>query len=130
VTGKRAPEQVIEAAALNRRVQIQTETSTQDSYGQPVMTWTTVYTCWAEIAPYISARGSGIIFAGEEFLSRATTEITIRWTSMLSIEPNMRVIYTEVTSGVVHTYNVESVLNPGQANRQMIIKAYELDSGE
>jgi hypothetical protein len=42
----------------------------------------------------------------------------------------MRVLYTEATTGVVHTYNIESLSNPDQMNRQLVLLVYELDAAE
>lgn len=114
------------AGALNRRIQIQQQATAQDSFGQPQQTWTTIYTAWAEI----SVQNSQLIYATAEFVSKATHRITLRWTSSLVVQPNMRVIYTEATTGVTHTYNVEALLNTEQRDRRLVILAYELQGAE
>jgi SPP1 family predicted phage head-tail adaptor len=118
--------QVVDVGALNRRVQIQQQTSTQSGSGAPLQTWSTIYTAWAEI----SVQTSQLLYETAEFVSKVTHRITMRWTSSVVIQPNMRVIYTENTTGVVHTYNVEAILNLEQRNRMLVILAYELNANE
>lgn len=114
------------AGKLNRRVQIQQQATTQDSFGQETQAWTTVYTAWAEVA----VQTSQLIYATAEFISKVTHRITMRWTSSIVIQPNMRAIYTEQTTGVVHTFNIEALLNVDQRNRTLILLAYELAANE
>jgi len=99
--------QLIDAGSLNRRVQIQSQISGQASDGSILQTWTTVYTGWANV----DVQRSQLINATAEFVSKATHR-----TSSIVIQPNMRAVYTEATTGVVHTYNVEAILNPEQRN--------------
>ena len=118
--------QVVDVGSLNRRVQIQQQVTAQDEFGQPQATWNTIYTAWANI----SVQNSQLLYQTAEFVSKVTHRITLRWTSSIVIVPNMRVIYTEATTGVVHTYNVEALLNTDQRNRMLIILAYELNANE
>ncbi len=111
---------------LNRRVQIQSQTTSQDAAGQPLATWSTVYTCWASI----DVQQSQLIYSTAEFISKVTHRITMRWTSSVVIQPNMRIVYAEATTGVVHTYEIEALLNDQQRNRQLIVLAYELNGAE
>lgn len=111
---------------LNRRIQIQQQATTPGPLGQPSSTWTTVYTCWASI----DVQNSQLIYATAEFVSRVTHLITMRWTSSVVIQPNMRIVYTEAKTGVVHTYNIEALLNTKQANRKLVALCYELNASE
>lgn len=111
---------------LNRRVQIQTQTTTQDSAGQPRATWTTQYTCWAAI----DIQQSQLLYSTAEFIEHVAYRITIRWTKSFVVQPNMRLIYTEPSTGIVHTYNVEAVINPQAGNVWVTVLAYELDGAE
>ena len=92
------------AGKLNRRIQIQTQSTSQDAFGQELQTWTTVYTCWASI----DVQRSQMVYNPSKFMSKAVVRITMRWTSSVVIEANMRILYTEPTTGVVHTYNIEA----------------------
>jgi SPP1 family predicted phage head-tail adaptor len=111
---------------LNKRVQIQTQTTAQDAFGQPQQTWTTVYTAWAGI----DIQTSQLIYATAEFVSKVTHRITLRWTFSVVIAANQRVVYTEPTTGVVHTYEIQALLNIKQANRELVLMCYELDGAE
>ncbi|MBB6144720.1 SPP1 family predicted phage head-tail adaptor [Silvibacterium bohemicum] len=114
------------AGKLNRRIQIQQQATTQDSLGQPQQTWTTIYTCWAEI----DFQRSQLLYETSAFVSKVTHRITIRWTSSVVIQPQMRIVYTEATTGVMHVYNIEALLNTNQRNRELIAICYELDAAE
>ncbi len=114
------------AGQLNRRIQIQTQTTTQDATGQPQQSWATAYECWAKI----DIQNSQLIYSTAEFMSKVTRRITIRWTSSVVISANQRIVYTEPTTGIAHTYNIEAVLNDQQRNRMLILMCYELDASE
>jgi head-tail adaptor len=113
------------AGPINRRVQVQTQSSVADAFGQPQQTWTTVRTVWASI----DVQGSQLLYNTAEFVSKSVTRIMVRWTSSFVYLPNMRIVYTEATTGVVHVYNIESVTNVKQGNRDVMLLAYELDAG-
>jgi SPP1 family predicted phage head-tail adaptor len=113
---------MIAAGPRNRRISIQSQSTTQDAAGGPLQAWTTAYKCWASI----EIQNSQLIYSTAEFMAKAAYRITILWTSSVVITPNMRVVYKEPTTGVVHTYEIESLLNTKQANRELVIMAYEL----
>lgn len=112
--------------SLNRRIQIQSPSPTQDSYGQPINSWTPIYRCWAEI----DIQGSSLLFEPSRFVEKVLYRITMRWTSSVVIKPNMRIVYTEATTGVVHTYEIEALLNTKTRNRELVVMCYELDGVE
>ncbi len=116
----------MQAGKLNRRIQIQQQTISQDAFGQEFQAWTTVYTCWAAI----DVQRSQLIYNPAEFMSKAVVRVTMRWTSSIVIEANMRAIYTEPTTGVTHTYNIEAPTNTDQNNRELVILCYELKVAE
>jgi SPP1 family predicted phage head-tail adaptor len=111
---------------LNRRIQIQTQSTAPDSFGQPQQTWTTAYTCWASI----DIQGSQLVYSTAEFIDKVTHRITCRWTSSFNFAANQRIVYTEQTTGIVHTYEIQAVLNDKQRNRTLILMAYELEASE
>jgi len=111
---------------FNRRIAIQTQTTSQDDFGQEQQTWTTQYQCWANI----DVQQSQLIYSTAEFVAKTTHRITMRWTSSFIVQPNMRVVYTEPTTNITHTYNVEAVVNPQQGNVFVTILAYELNASE
>lgn len=114
------------AGKLNRRVQIQSQSTTQDTLGQELRTWETVYTCWAAI----DVQASQLLYNTAEFISKVTHRITMRWTSSVVIAANQRIVYTEATTGVVHTYEIQAALNTKQGNRELVLLCYELEGVE
>jgi SPP1 family predicted phage head-tail adaptor len=111
---------------LNRRISIQSQSTTQLASGQPVQTWSTIYCCWASV----DLQQSQLIYSTDQFVEKVTHRITIRWTKSQVIQPDMRIQYVEPGTGVTHTYNIEALLNPGQANVWLIALCYELDGVE
>lgn len=111
---------------LNRRIAIQSQTTMQDSFGQEQQTWNTAYECWAAL----DIQASQLLYSTEEFVSKATHRITIRWTKSQVFAPNMRIAYVETATGITHTYNIEAILNPKQANVLLVFLCYELNASE
>ena len=119
-------EQAMDVGALNRRIQIQQQSSTRDSFGQPLLTWTTAYTAWASI----DVLNAQLLNDTTGFISSATIRIVIRYTNSLVFNVGDQIIYTEATTGVVHTYQVKAVINKEQRNRQIMFLCYELNAQE
>jgi SPP1 family predicted phage head-tail adaptor len=114
---------------LNRRIQIQAQSATNDldAFQQPTTaSWQTVYTCWANI----DVQRSQLVYSTAEFVSNTTFRITLRWTSSVIFSAQQRVLYTEPTTGVVHTYEIKGVMNDNQANKQIILLCYEISGQE
>lgn len=116
----------MQAGKLNRRIRIQSRTATQDEFGQPLQQWSTAYACWANI----DIQASQLLYSTAEFVSKVTHRITLRWTSSVVISVSQRVVYKEPTTGVVHTYSIEAVMNDKQANKQLTLLCFELDGQE
>lgn len=119
-------EQAMDVGALNRRIQIQQQSSTRDGFGQPLLTWTTAYTAWASI----DVLNAQLLNDTTGFISSATIRIVIRYTNSLVFNVGDQIIYTEATTGVVHTYQVKAVINKEQRNRQIMFLCYELNAQE
>jgi SPP1 family predicted phage head-tail adaptor len=90
---------------LPRRITIQTPSATQDANGEPLTTWTTWGTAWADIE---DQTGRQYIASGG-VQNAVQTQITIRWRA--GVVPSMR-----ITHGA-NTYRIEAVL--GQDKRFM-----------
>jgi SPP1 family predicted phage head-tail adaptor len=110
----------LKAGQLNRRIQIQSQSTSQDSFGQPVTTWTTVLCTWARI----DIQQSALIYSTAEFMSKVTYRITIRWQPTVVIAANQRVVYKDAIT--THTYEIQAVLNTKAANKEIVLMAYEL----
>jgi len=99
---------------LRRRITIQQQSSIQDSYGEPVNTWTDIATVWASVNP-INGRE---FFAGMQVKSEITTRITIRYLS--TVKSSMRAIYRDIT------YDIQSVIDLNERHREMELMCREL----
>ena len=117
---------VLDPGKLNRRIQIQVQSSSQAEDGSPTQTWAVIYTCWASI----DIQRSQLLYATAEFVSKVVHRITIRWTPSVHVLPNMRIVYTEPVTGIVHVYNIEALLNDNEANVSLVALCYELDGVE
>lgn len=119
----------MQTGKLNRRIQIQSQSTTAelDAFHQPTAaSWQTVYTGWASI----DIQGSQLLYSTAEFVSQTTYRITLRWTSSVIFSVQQRIVYTEPTTGIVHTYEIKSVTNTKQANRELMLLCYELNGTE
>jgi SPP1 family predicted phage head-tail adaptor len=119
----------MQTGKLNRRIQIQAQSTTSDldAFQQPTSaSWETIYTCWASI----DVQASQLIYSTAEFISETTYRITLRWTSSVIFSAQQRVIYTEPTTGVVHTYQIKAVVNDKAANKQAMLLCYEISGKE
>ena len=57
---------------LNRRIAIQTQSTSPDAFGQPVQVWTTAYQAWASI----DIQSSQLIYSTAEFMAKTTHRIS------------------------------------------------------
>ncbi len=65
----------MKAGKLDRRVQIKVKTSTRDSFGAEILTYSVLATVWAEVVP-VSGRE---YFAAAQFIPEASLKIRIRF---------------------------------------------------
>jgi SPP1 family predicted phage head-tail adaptor len=111
---------------LNRKISFLTQSSSQDAFGAPVGSWTPTYTCWANI----DVQRSQLLYETAEFINKTVVRITVRWTKTVIFTPAMRISYTEPSSGVTHTYEVEAIMNDNQSNIWVTLLTYELAAQE
>lgn len=115
----------MEAGKLNRRISILQQSSSQDSFGQPITTWTSLLDTWGSI----NVMKTQLLYSTAEFVSKASYTIAIRWTPVL-IQARNRVSYTDPATGTTHIYEIQEVLNDRQQNRQINLVVYELDGSQ
>lgn len=108
---------------LNRRVQVQQQTTAQDSFGQPEQTWTTVATVWASI----DIQRGALLYETQEFISQVVYRITLRYSPSLKLEPSMRLVYVDAAANITHTYEIQAVWDDDAAHRQISVLAHELN---
>lgn len=107
----------IEPGTLRHPIQIQAQTSTQDSFGQPVPTWNTVRTCYGGIN-LVSMKKA---FGANQLTSQSTDIWTVRW-SPTPIQPGMQIMFGS------STYRVQAVGNPEKRNIILHILCLELNA--
>lgn len=101
----------MQAGRLDRRIQLQSYTTTQDGYGQPVETWSTYATVWATVRDQ----------SGREFLESAqidgqtATMFTIRYRSDVAYQH--RILYGS------DYYDIRSIQYPEDRKRYVTIMA-------
>ena len=121
----------------NRRICIQSNTgmsgasgggcaTSVDEFGEPIDTWNTVYECWAAMNFTTGKQ----IYSTAQFTTKTAYNIEVLWNPNFVFQPDQRVVYKEQSSGVTHTYVIESISNPDQANKTVVILAYELGAAE
>lgn len=105
------------AGQLNRRIVVQSQATSQDSYGQQQQTWTEVLTCWASI----KAATSREVYAAAGFVSQLSHVITIRYPAT-PITSAMRVLYGS------RVFQVQAVVDPDESRVLMNLFCLERDA--
>lgn len=98
---------MIDPGRLDKRVELQSRSAAQDSFGGQSTTWTTALTAWARIEP-LSGRA---LEAARQRHAEVTHRVTIRY--RVGIAAAMRVKYGS------RLLDIGYVLNPGEANEQL-----------
>lgn len=109
------------AGRLNRRIELQQQSTEQDSFGQQLTTWKTFHRTWASI-DVISGK---LLYSNAEFMSKLALKIIIRWIPNIAISAKQRILYRDAIG--VHTYVIESVINDRAANKQLTLMCYALE---
>lgn len=107
-----------EAGLRNRRLVIESKGSTQGVYGEPTGTWTTLATVWAHIKPLQGRE----LQAAQQMAPEVTHRIAIPYSSTLADPVAMA---TRRASYGGRVFNIHTVMNPNERNRELIILASE-----
>ena len=108
----------LSAGTLRKRITLQQQSTSVDTYGQQITTWTDVATVWASIEPSV---GRELMAAQAVRLDQPTT-ITMRWQSAFASPKAvaaMRVVYNG------RIFNIYSVENEDERNRMLTLLASE-----
>lgn len=112
----------IRAGELNRRLTIQSRSTTQDTVGGQSTTWATIATVWANIEA-LTARE---LMAAQAVQSSVSHQITIRYQPLLA-DPKavaeMRAVL--VRDGVTRIFNIHGSRDEGERRRNIILDAEE-----
>lgn len=92
---------MINAGKLKKRLTIQYQSTTQDSYGADTVTWTELDTVWGKITPLLGRE----YFAAQQIHSEAKLKISIRYRT--GIDTTMRVKYGNRYFYILEMQNVE-----------------------
>ena len=106
----------LRSGPLREKVIVQVTTPSQDSYGEPIDSWGTYVTRWAEVTPINGTEK----WAGNENLAQVTHRFRIRYdSSTKSITPKHRISYDS------RIFDILSATNTGTRDREIIIMAEE-----
>lgn len=112
------PEFTINPGALRNQVQIQQQTSTPDSVGQPQATWTTILTAMAAI----EATAAREAYQTGQFVADVTHRISIRWPGDgVVLHGGQRVAYG------TRIFQVQAVENVRERNSLVHLLCLEID---
>ena len=108
----------LSAGTLRKRITLQQQSISVDTYGQQIITWTDVATVWASIEPSV---GRELMAAQAVSLDQPTT-ITIRWQAAFA-NPKAVAAMRAVYNG--RLFNIHSVENEEERNRTLTLLASE-----
>ena len=108
------------AGPLRERLALQTNAPSQDSYGQPLESWSTTATVWGAVE---SASGTERAMTSQEqvVIGEAVFRIRIRWRGSVSVK--QRLVWT-VRS---RTFEIEAVLD-GSGREEIVLLCREVQS--
>lgn len=102
---------------LRHKVTIQTPVETQNTYGEPEVSWRNVATgVWAGIEPL---RGREY-FAAKQMNAEVEARISLRWRA--DVTPKMRLVHGPICvckSTATDEYLIDTVINVNERNREL-----------
>ena len=94
----------LDSSTMRRRITVQSRSTALDSYGQQVITWSDVLSCWASIEP-LSGRE---LIAAQAVSSELSHTVTIQYRT--TVTAAMRVLYQG------RVFNIQSSTDPDTAH--------------
>lgn len=104
---------------LRHSIQIQSQSTEKDKFGQPLQNWTTVLTTRASIEAIEKVER----YQARQFTSQVTHVITLRWPNV-SITAGMRVVFGS------HIYTIQALDNVEERNVILNLLALEINGAE
>jgi len=86
----------MQSGKLDRRIEIQSRSVTQNSYGEAIISYSTVATVWAEVLP-LSGRE---LFAAAQKYPEAQMKIRIRYRT--GINETNRIVFESTNYDIIH----------------------------
>lgn len=105
---------VVEGGRLRHRITIEQRSTSQNSFGEPLLTWTTFITRWASVEPIIGKE----FFASQQVQSEVTTKIRVR--DATGVLPQMRVNYNS------RIYDIKSIMDIEERGREVLLMCQEV----
>lgn len=99
--------------AYRHKITIQTPTETLDGFGQAVKSWSTFATPFASVEPLQGRE----YFSSSQFQAEVTTRVRLHYLS--GVTAKMRVSWDG------RIYNIQSIINPAERNREMQLMCSE-----
>ena len=97
------------AGRMRRKITIESDTPTQNTYGEPIESWSTYATVWASVEP-LNGRE---YFNSQQTAAEISTRFRIRYKS--GITPDMRVVLDS------NNYDIRSIINVNEHNKELIL---------
>lgn len=95
----------MKAGLLRHRVAVDEAVVVQDTFGEPLTTWTTRAVVWAKVEPL---RGREATQLGAQLLADMDTRVTMRWTpTIAAINPRWRLRFGAIVYNVVSVADIE-----------------------
>lgn len=108
------------AGNLRERVTIQTATESQNSYGEPVLSWSDTTTVWGELTPLMARAREAFALQAEALQAKAPHQCRLRYRA-LSVKTNRLKVNGKI-------YEIEAVLDPDGRDRETVVLCYEVQA--
>lgn len=103
---------------IRRRLTIQRASSTANSLGEPVQSWTTLYSAWGSVDA-VSAQ-ERFASGSQQELATVTHRIRLRYRDDKVIKPTDRVSFDS------KVFDIESAVDPDGRRRELLLLCREL----
>jgi head-tail adaptor len=112
----------MQSGKLNKRLVILKQSSAQDEMGSPSAQYTAVATVWGSI----DIQRTSLMYEASTFVGKQIYRITIRFRPDIVFDGTYRLQYTSSSTGIVHTYEIQGVVNDLQSDVMLMLLCYEL----
>ena len=102
----------MQAARLRHRVSLESQSTSKDTFGQPLQSWATVLTCWAAVEP-LSGRE---LLAARQMASEVTHRVIVRYQAALAAP---RTVMTYRVNFGERYFDIREVLNTDERDREV-----------
>ena len=104
---------MIESGQLRHRITIQSATETQDTYGEPIKTWSTFLTTWASVEPLKGRE----YWESQQINAQLSHKITMR--HYPGLNPKMRVSWDD------RTFKINTIMNDFERDKKIVMMVTE-----